>query len=481
MLKVLIVDDQPAVRAALDLLFEFAGIPTLMAQSPDAVLDLIASEDIGVVVQDMNFRQEDTSGAEGAALFRAIRKLDPELPVLLMTAWTALETAVELIKEGAADYIAKPWDDDKLVRTVKNLLKMRELAQDNLRMRSQASRARRALASRADLRGLVYASQAMQEVVTLAVSVASSDAPIMITGPNGSGKEMLAEIVQANSRRKAGPFVKLNAGGLPADLLEAELFGAEAGAFTGATKLRIGRFEAADGGTLFLDELGNLPLAGQAKLLRVLQTGEYERLGSSVTRRADVRLISATNADLPRLIAEGKFREDLYYRLNVIELFVPPLVERPEDVLPLAEHFLAIYSKDGPPRELSDDARAALLAHEWPGNVRELQNRMQRATLVATSAMITPHDLGLVTTAPRARTTASTGTTTTTSAAASTAPVPAAPLTPEDAAERTAIQDALARAGGVVAKAACELGMSRQAFYRRMERLGITLERRVRS
>ncbi len=473
MMKVLIVDDQPAVRAALELLFEIHNIPTLTAESPEGVLDLIASEDIGVVLQDMNFRQENTSGAEGAALFRAIHKLDPELPVLLMTAWTSLETAVELIKEGAADYFAKPWDDDKVVRTVKNLMKMRELAHDNLRMRAHASRSRRALAGRADLRGLVYASQSMHDVVTLAVSVAASDAPILITGPNGSGKEMLAEIVQANSRRRSGPFVKLNAGGLPAELLEAELFGAEPGAFTGATKLRIGRFEAADGGTLFLDELGNLPLAGQAKLLRVLQTGEYERLGSSTTRKADVRLVSATNADLPRLIAEGKFREDLFYRLNVIELYLPPLAERVEDIVPLAEHFLAVHGKDAPAqRTFGDEARAALLAHEWPGNVRELQNRVQRAILVATAETITPNDLGLGAGAAPAR-------------ARPSAPVPAQPApvaTPEsDEAERAAIHDAFARAGGVVAKAAAELGMSRQALYRRMERLGITLERRVRT
>jgi DNA-binding NtrC family response regulator len=339
-------------------------------------------------------------------------------------------------------------------------------------MRSQASRARRALAGRADLRGLVYASQAMHDVVTLAVTVAASDAPVLITGPNGSGKEMLAEIVQANSRRRGGPFVKLNAGGLPAELLEAELFGAEPGAFTGATKLRIGRFEAADGGTLFLDELGNLTLAGQAKLLRVLQTGEYERLGSSTTRRADVRMISATNADLTRLIADGRFREDLYYRLNVIELYVPPLAERADDILPLAEHFLAVHGTDGRTRTFSEEAVPALLAHEWPGNVRELQNRVQRATLVAATTAVTPQDLGLVAPASRA-------------ARRSSAPpvvaAPAEPVSGEDEAERAAIQEALLRAGGVVAKAACELGMSRQALYRRMDRLGITLERRVRS
>jgi DNA-binding NtrC family response regulator len=311
----------------------------------------------------------------------------------------------------------------------------------------------------------------MHEVVALAVNVAASDAPVLITGPNGSGKEMLAEIVQANSRRGKRPFVKVNAGGLPAELLEAELFGAEAGAFTGATKLRIGRFEAADAGTLFLDEIGNLPLAGQARLLRVLQTGEYERLGSSTTRRADVRMISATNSDLGRLIAEGRFREDLYYRLNVIELYVPPLAARPDDILPLAEHFVSVHGKGGPARALSEEARAALVAHEWPGNVRELQNRVQRATLVGPAATLTPQDLGLVAGAPRAPRTSPPA-----------APAPAeAPAVEDEAGERAAIQDALLRAGGVVAKAACELGVSRQALYRRMERLGITLERRVRS
>jgi DNA-binding NtrC family response regulator len=494
--KVLIVDDQPAVRTALELLFEVNGIATVAVDSPEPVPELLAHEDIGLVIQDMNFHQARTDGAEGVALFQTIKKLDPDLPVLLMTAWTSLETAVALMKQGAADYFAKPWDDAKLVATVKNLLRLRDLAEENLRLRAQASRARRALERRGDLRGLIYASQAMHGVVSLAVSVAASDAPVMILGPNGSGKEKLAEIVQANSRRRDKPFVKVNAGGLPAELLEAELFGAEAGAFTGATKLRVGRFEAADGGTIFLDELGNLPLAGQAKLLRVLQTGEYERLGSSTTRRCDVRVVSATNADLPRLIAEGRFREDLLYRLNVIELYVPPLAERPEDILPLAEHFLTVHGGGAgaggggaTPRRFSEAAIAALLAHEWPGNVRELQNRVQRATLVSTTPEITVADLGLASgraarpsspppPAPPAPSRAP--------SAAPAAPAPPASPAPgesdgDDEAQRAAIQEALVRADGVVAKAAAELGLSRQALYRRMERLGIVLERRPRS
>ena len=466
-MKVLVVDDQRAICTALEVLFELHGIETLVANGPSEVLDLIASEDIGVVVQDMNFTASRTTGEEGVALFRAIRALDRDLPVLLMTAWTSLETVVALIKEGAVDYVAKPWDDHKLVTTVKNLLQLRELANENTQLRARSRRARQSLAGRHDLCGLVYSSEAMHAVVSLAVSVAPSEAPILITGPNGAGKERLAEIVQANSRRRDKPFVKVNAGGLPDELLEAELFGAEAGAFTGATKPRLGRFEAAHGGTLFLDEIGNLSMVGQQKLLRVLQTGEFERLGSSATRKVDVRIISATNVDLSRAIAAGAFREDLYFRLNVIELRVPPLVDRPDEIIALAERFVAGFAANGSaPATLSPAARDALLAYEWPGNVRELQNRIQRATLVCTTGTIQPDDLGLAGGAQVARH----------------AEEPARVESTEDLGpEHAAIKDALVRASGVVSKAAAELGMSRQALYRRMEREGIVLERRPRS
>jgi DNA-binding NtrC family response regulator len=474
MLKVLIIDDQPAVRTALETLFEVHDLPALSVSTPDEALHLIATEDIGAVVQDMNFTQENTDGAEGTQLYRAIRALDPDMPVMLMTAWTSLEAAVALIKEGASDYIAKPWDDDKLIRAVKNLVSLRSLRQENIRLRAQSTRARRALAEKYDLRDLIYCSPQMHEVVRLAVSIAPSDAPVLITGPNGSGKEKVAEIIQANSRRKDKPFIKVNAGALPENLFEAELFGAEAGAYTGANKLRTGRFEAADKGTLFLDELGTLPLAAQSKLLRVLQTGEFERLGSSVTRRSDVRVVSATNIDLPRAIAAGTFREDLFFRLNVIELYVPPLADRPDDIAPLAEHFLARFAaKEGKPAiKIGDEAMAVLTAHEWAGNVRELENRIQRAVLVEAGDTISPGDLGLTSEGRR-------------SADPGRRPTPhelMAPPPRDGAAEpeRAVIEDALVRAGGVVAKAAAEMGLSRQALYRRMERLGIVLERRPR-
>ena len=481
MSKVLIVDDQPAVRTALETMFEVHDLPAIAVGTMAEALALIEREDIGAVVQDMNFTLDKTSGEEGVELFRAIRALDPEMPVLMMTAWTSLETAVSLIKEGATDYMAKPWNDDKLVATVRNLVNLRALKQENVRLQAQARRARQALATSHNLCGAIYESAEMHAAVRLAVTVAPSDAAILITGPNGSGKEKLAEIVQANSRRKDKPFVKVNVGALPENLFEAELFGAEAGAFTGAQKMRVGRFEAAHGGTLFLDEMGTLSAAAQAKLLRVLQTGEFERLGSSTTRKADVRIISATNSDLPKAIAEGVFREDLFFRLNVIELHVPALADRPDDIRPLAEHFLAelVAKERKGALHFSDDAIAALLAYEWPGNVRELQNRIQRAVLVETGLLITAAALALPASdsepgrAAPARATSP-------AVSAATEPTATTPLSSADRAERAIIEETLVRAHGVVSRAAAEMGLSRQALYRRMERLGLSLERHVR-
>ncbi|HEU4579734.1 MAG TPA: sigma-54 dependent transcriptional regulator [Polyangiaceae bacterium] len=476
MTRVLIVDDQQAVRTALVVVLELHGISCLEASNPAEALDIVRREDVGVVIQDMNFSTDTTSGSEGMQLFRSIRALDPDLPVILLTAWTSLESAVTLIKEGAADYIGKPWDDQKLVLSVQNLLSLRNARFEALRLHSRDSLAREELARRFDLRGLVYQSRAMHECVSLAVNVAASDAAVLITGPNGSGKERLAEIVQANSRRKAQPFVSVNAGGLPDQLLEAELFGAEPGAYTGATKLRVGRFEAAHQGTLFLDELGNLSLTGQMKLLRVLQTGEFQRLGSNQTRRADVRLISATNADLKAEIAAHRFREDLYFRLNVIELRVPPLHQRPEDIELLARHFLDRHAP-GRALTLTPEAARALEQHDWPGNVRELDNRIQRAVLVCENGPIVPSHLGLSEREPASQAAA-------VSAPASAAPASSPPKTAGtnalEEAERAVVESALERAQGVVSRAAAELGLSRQALYRRMDRLGIAIERRVR-
>jgi DNA-binding NtrC family response regulator len=340
MRTVLVIDDNPAVAQALSLLFGLHDIRTLTALSPQKGLGVLAHERVDLVIADMNFSADTTSGEEGAVLFRALRAQQPDLPVVLLTAWTHLESAVQLVKAGAADYIGKPWDNDKLLATVENLLELAETTRERQRLQDEQRRRRERLAEQYDLCNIVFASDAMERVVELACRVARADVRVLITGANGAGKERIAQIVHANSALRAGPFVAVNCGAIPSELIEAELFGAEAGAFTGANRARTGRFEAANGGTLFLDEIGDLPLAGQVKLLRVLETGQFEMLGSSKTRTTQARILSATNADLPALIREGRFREDLYYRLNVIDIAVPALAERPADILPLARHFL---------------------------------------------------------------------------------------------------------------------------------------------
>jgi DNA-binding NtrC family response regulator len=452
---ILVIDDNPAVATALETLFSLHDIDTRVAASPDAGLALLAREPVDLVVQDMNFQADTTSGEEGLALFERIRAQHADLPVILLTAWTHLESAVDLVKAGAADYLAKPWDDRKLLATVNNLLELSQARRELARHRDGERRRRSALERSHDLRGYVFADAATERVLALACQVARSELPVLVTGLNGAGKEKIAEIVHANSTVKAGPFVALNCGALPADLIEAELFGAEAGAYTGAQRAREGKFEAADGGTLFLDEVGTLPPAGQVKLLRVLETGRFERLGSNRERQVKVRVVSATNADLPALIRSGQFREDLYYRLNAIELALPSLAERTDDILPLARHFLP----EG--KRLDASAERALLAHRWPGNVRELRNTIQRAALLAVGAAIGAGDLGLPV--------AATGNASLAVAAAGNGHGhPGA-----DEPDRAAIEAALQRHGGVLAQAAQELGLSRQALYRRLERLGL--------
>jgi DNA-binding NtrC family response regulator len=442
---ILVIDDNPSVATALETLFSLHDIDTRAVTTPDDGLALLSRESIDLVVQDMNFQTDTTSGEEGVALFAQIRARHPDLPVILLTAWTHLESAVDLVKAGAADYLAKPWDDRKLLATVNNLLELSQAKQELSRHRNSERRRRDALDREFDLRGLVYADSASEAALSLACQVARSELPVLITGPNGAGKEKYAEIIHANSSVRNGPFVALNCGALPGELIEAELFGAEAGAYTGANRAREGKFEAADGGTLFLDEIGTLPLAGQVKLLRVLETGRFERLGGNRERAVKVRVISATNADLSSLIAAGHFREDLYYRLNAIEVRLPPLAQRPDDILPLARHFLPAG------KQLDAEAERALVAHGWPGNVRELRNTIQRASLLARGPRIGAVDLGL----------------------------PAVPVTRmavgnhNEEPDRATIEAALARTGGVVAQAASELGLSRQALYRRLERLGI--------
>ncbi|CAH9052767.1 Transcriptional regulatory protein ZraR [Pseudoalteromonas sp. CIP111854] len=442
--KILIVDDNPSILEALSLLLEIHDYSVVTAQNAFEAQQIVQYQRIALVLQDMNFSSDTTSGDEGKALFYKLREINPHLPVILITAWTELETAIELVKAGAVDYIGKPWDDQKLLTSIGNLVELgKSKASNALFERQQHERA--APKAQANLAGLVYGSTAMERIVDMALQLAKSDVSVLITGPNGSGKERIAEIIQANSFLKDKPFIKVNAGALPQELIEAELFGAEAGAYTGANKQRIGRFEAADGGTLFLDEIGNLPLSGQMKLLRVLQTGEFERLGSVQTRKVTVRVISATNANLLQDIRSGQFREDLYYRLNVIELQLPPLCERPDDILPLIKHFL-------PNRPLTHRAEQALSGYSWPGNVRELENACKRAAVLTPDGALDEHDFALNYDAVI---------TTTKSVQSKREP------------SKQELQQAMHDNQGVIAKVARHFGMTRQALYRRLQKFEI--------
>ncbi len=441
MKKILVIDDNEAVCTALMTLFQLQGYQVFIAQHPALAKSILQQQSIDLILQDMNFAQGEMSGAQGKALFYQLRSDHPAIPVVLLTAWTHLDMVVELVKAGATDYIAKPWDDQRLLTTVANVLKIKQLTEQNLKA-ERKQQERLGLFAGKDLCGLVFASTAMEQLLQMTLQLAPSNAAVLITGENGAGKEGIAQVLHANSSRKQQPLIKVNMGALPADLMEAELFGAEAGAYSGATKTRIGRFEAADGGTLFLDEIGNLSLSGQMKLLRVLQTGEFERLGSSQTRKVDVRIISATNADLTKAIAAGSFRQDLYYRINVVQLHLPALKDRVDDIVPLARHFLAGQ------KSLTKAAEQALQSYHWPGNVRELQNLCQRALLLTLADEIDAADLAL----------------------------PQEPNSAKkalDDLDKEQIEQALQQAQGVVARAAKQLGISRQALYRRMEFYGI--------
>ena len=439
--KILIVDDNPAVLEALSLLLEIHHFNVVTASTPFEAIQIVQYQRIALVIQDMNFTSDTTSGEEGKTLFYALREENPHLPIILITAWTELSTAIELVKAGAADYLPKPWDDHKLLTCITNLIELGRTKQ-LVATHNRQQKEREDKYNTANLAGLIFKSTAMERLVTMALQVAKSDISALITGPNGSGKECIATIIQKNSSLINQPFIKVNAGALPQELLEAELFGAEAGAYTGISKQRIGRFEAADGGTLFLDEIGNLPLSGQMKLLRVLQTGEFERLGSTQTRKVTVRVISATNENLLQAITEGRFREDLYYRLNVIELNVPALCERVDDIAPLINHFL-------PHRELSIDAEQALNRYQWPGNVRELENACKRVGVIKPNGLLSAEDFDLP---------------------------PSSPIKNNDVKKEPTkfeIEQSIRANQGVIAKVAREFGLSRQALYRRLQKMGI--------
>jgi DNA-binding NtrC family response regulator len=447
--RLLVADDDAAILDTLRQLLRGEGYTVETATSPGGVLAAVEARDFDAVLMDMNYTLDTTGGVEGLDLLSRLQLLDGTMPVLVMTAWGSIEGAVEAMRRGARDYIEKPWDNARLLHLLRTQLALGQAIRRSQRLESENVALRRDGAPE-----LIATAPAMQPVLRLMERVGPADANALITGEHGTGKEVVARWLHAASSRAGRPMITVNLGGLSEGVFESELFGHVKGAFTDAKTDRVGRFELADGGTLFLDEIANLSLGQQAKLLRVLQSGELERVGSSKTRTVDVRVLSATNADLHAEVAAGRFREDLLFRINTIEIRMPPLRERREDIPALAAHFLREYGTRyrKSVSKFHPDAVRALLAYAWPGNVRELAHAVERAALLAEGDTVQTADLNL--------------------RAAGEAGTRLEDLSLEEV-ERLLIQKALARFEGNVSAAAKALGLSRSALYRRLERHGL--------
>ncbi|WP_263373945.1 sigma-54-dependent transcriptional regulator [Granulicella aggregans] len=448
--RLLVADDQPQILEALELLLEPEGFELLTAHSPAAVLELLSHEQVDGVLIDLNYTRDTTSGREGLDLIAAIQERDSQLPIIVMTAWANIDLAVEAMRRGARDFIQKPWDNARVLTVVRTQLEL-YAAQKRAQWLEAENRILRAEGAPE----FIATAAAMRPVVELLARIGPSGANVLVTGEHGTGKEVVAQTLHRLSPRAHRQLVAVNTGALPEGTFESEIFGHVKGAFTDARTDRIGRFELANGSTLFLDEIANIPLRQQAKLLRVLETGELERVGSSTTRKVDVRMISATNADLRAESEAGTFRSDLYFRLNTVEIHVPPLRERREDIPALAAHFLSRYaaryrrSVEG----FEPTALQMVMSYGWPGNVRELDHTMERAVLMARGSRIELADLGLQT-----------------AKVASSQGLDEMSL---EQVEAVLIRKALARSQGNVSHAADALGLSRGALYRRIEKYGI--------
>lgn len=439
---ILIVDDDRAVRSSIGLVLRRAGYDTESAAIPDEALEIMRRQAPELIIMDMNFSRT-TNGEEGLHLLRQTRILLPDVPVILLTAWGSIQLAVEGMKAGAFDFMTKPWNNRVLLQQVATALSLGTDKKEETKKSDTGF----------DRNGIIGSSGTLRAILDIAERVAPTDAPVLILGENGTGKELIAQAIHRNSRRAAGPLVTVNIGGIPAPLFESEMFGYAKGAFTGAVSDRRGRFEEADKGTIFLDEIGDLDQTSQVKLLRVLQQHTFERLGENLTRKADLRVICATNANLPALVAAGKWREDLYYRINLVTLRLPPLRERREDIAPLVHHFLreAALRDERPIPEISSEALRLLERLPYPGNIRELRNIVESAYILGRGTRIEASDFTGLNERPD---------------------TPASGVTLADM-ERQAITDALARYGGNLSKVALVLGITRQALYRRMEKFGI--------
>jgi DNA-binding NtrC family response regulator len=447
--RLLIADDQPDVIEALRFLLKAEGYAIESVSSPQAVLQAIEAREYDLALVDLNYTRDTTSGEEGLDLLSRIQAADATLPVIVMTAWGSVELAVEAMRRGARDFVTKPWENARLLAIVKTQIDLSDALK-----RGQRLEAENRLLRGGDGPAMIADSPAMRPVLDLISRVGPSDANILITGEPGTGKEVVARSLYALSLRASKPMVTVNAGGLAEGVFESELFGHVKGAFTDARVDRVGRFELADGATLFLDEIANVPMNLQAKLLRVLETGELERVGSSRTRKVDVRVLSATNANLPQEVAQGRFREDLLFRLNTIEIHLPPLRERREDIPLLAAHFLRQHATRYRKQVQGFDSAAiqALLDNPWQGNVRELNHVIERAVLMARDTQIRPADLALRV------------------GREGNAKIEEMSL---EEVEAFLIRKALDRHSGNVSHAAATLGLSRSALYRRLQRYGL--------
>ncbi len=451
--RVLIADDDDKVRFALKYLLEAEGFDISCVNTVEALMTLLKSQSFDCLLLDMNFELDTTSGQEGLAIIKQIRTFDELLPVVMLTGWASVELAVSALKLGANDFLQKPWDDQRLLMTIASHIKQAD-TQQQLRCLSEENQL---LKAQSQGQPFVQShSPVMQTCLNQLAQLAKSDMNILLTGENGSGKSLLANYVHRHSSRADGRFVAVNMGAISESLFESEMFGHVKGAFTDAKQARVGRFELAIGGTLFLDEIANIAPAQQAKLLRVLEEAQFERVGSSKTLHSDARIISATNADLKQHIADGGFRQDLYYRLNTVSVYIPSLRERVEDILPLAEYFLTQachkYQKLKP--KLSESAKAQLLAYAWPGNVRELSHLMERVLFSVTGMTIEAADLGLQ--------------------SAQLQSVGACGALPTlDELEKQALIERLAHFKGNASKTAQSLGLSRSGWYRRVDKFDL--------